>query len=780
MKVVLAEKPSVGRSLAKVLGCNKREDGYLYNDEYIVTWALGHLVELAQPADYSQNYKRWSFSSLPILPDELKQVPIERTLDQYKVVKKLIERNDVDCFIIATDAGREGELVARWILKLTNYNKDVKRLWISSQTDQAIKEGFSNLKKGDDYINLYNAAKSRAAADWYVGLNVTRALTTHYDAKISAGRVQTPTLFLICEREEEIEKFSGNFYWTVKGDFSLFNASLYVSNDSIRIESEKDLNKIKETLDSNKTAIVENIEKVNKEELQPLAYDLTELQRDANLKLGFSAKKTLDVLQRLYEYHKIVTYPRTDSRYITDDIVDTLRDRLRALVSTSFATQVINLEKKGLIVSDRFVRNELVSDHHAIIPTEQRVNVDRLSSDEKDLWQLIVIRFLEVLSPKYEYESTTITLAIDDCKFITRETVVQIEGFKGINKAINNKENKSLSNSLKKGEKISLIEYKVNKLSTDPPKRYNDASILSAMEHAGRFVEDTAIKKNLTAGLGTPATRADIIEKLIKNNYMIRNENNEFVPTSYAREIIRLVPPMLKSPALTGKWEDRLKKISTGKENSDNFIYDIKELTRKLVKDIKNSYESFSPVFKDSKTCPFCNSEMMKIVDEMGRTHYICQKLSCSYEEMIVEKRIPLTDKEISEQPKAVVKKVKKVKVVAKSTPKVVVKSTSKSANISSSASYFQNLSKTKTNSTVSKKVASKTVKTPQYRIEKVVEVVRDSKLNRNRNYQNRNNNKTNRSFVDNKYKVENSSSGGSFADFIKASEDRKKNKRKK
>ncbi len=778
MKVVLAEKPSVGRSLAKVLGCNKREDGYLYNDQYIVTWALGHLVELAQPADYSQNYKRWSFSSLPILPNDLKQVPIERTLDQFNIVKSIIERKDVESFIIATDAGREGELVARWILKLTNYNKDVKRLWISSQTDQAIRDGFSNLKSGNDYINLYQAATSRAAADWYVGMNVTRALTTHYDARISAGRVQTPTLFLICEREEEIEKFSGKFYWTVKGDFSIFNASLYVSNDSIRIESENDLNKIKNILDLNKTAIIKSIEKVNKEELPPLAYDLTELQRDANLKLGFSAKKTLDVLQKLYEYHKIVTYPRTDSKYITDDIVDTLKDRLRALISTSYASQIINLEKKGLSITDRFVRNELVSDHHAIIPTEQRVNLDRLSSDEKALWELIVIRFLQVLSPKYEYESTTITLTIEDCKFITRTTVVQNEGFKEINNNINKIEEKSIFSTLKEGDEVTLVDYKVNKLTTDPPKRYNDASLLSAMEHAGRYVEDTELKKNLTAGLGTPATRADIIEKLIKNNYMIRNEDNEFVPTAYAREIIRLVPPMLKSPALTGKWEDRLKKISNGKENSDDFIHDIKDLTRKLVDDIKHSYETFSPVFKESKTCPYCKSEMMKIIDEIGRTHYICQKLSCSYEEMIVEKKILLSDKEISNQAKAVVKKVKKVKVVAKSTPKKVVKATQKSPNVSSSASYFQSLSKTRTNSNSTNKTVSKSVVTPQYRIEKVVEVVRDSKLNRNRNYQNRNNN--NRNFIDNKYKYEKTSSGSSFADFIKASEDRKKKKRKK
>ncbi|MGD1822780.1 MAG: DNA topoisomerase 3 [Pleomorphochaeta sp.] len=767
MKVVLAEKPSVARSLAKVLGCYKREDGYLASNEYIVTWALGHLVELAQPADYSKDYKRWSFASLPILPKDLKQVPIERTKDQFKVVKSLIERDDVDTFIIATDAGREGELVARWILELTKYNKSVKRLWISSQTDQAIKEGFSNLKEGDEYLDLYNAASSRAAADWYVGMNVTRALTTHYDAKISAGRVQTPTLYLICEREEEIEKFKGKFYWTIKGDFSYFNASFYPTNDSIRINNEAQKDRVVEVLKNNRNAKVVNVEKSEKVEMTPLAYDLTELQRDANLKLSFSAKKTLDVLQRLYEYHKIVTYPRTDSKYITQDIVPTLIDRLKVLQSTPFGTESNLLQKNGLNISERFVKDELVSDHHAIIPTEQRVNLDRLSEDERALWNLIVIRFLEVLSPNYIYDSTTIHLAINDYTFKTRTTKVKQLGFKSINRKEFIEDTNNILNEIKVNDQIKLVDYKVNKSITDTPKRYNDATLLSAMEHAGRYVEDSTLKKNLTAGLGTPATRADIIEKLIRNNYMIRNDNNEFVPTAYAREIIRLVPSLLKSPALTGEWEERLKKISKGKEDSKEFIYDIKELTRELVKNIKNSYESFVPNYKESKTCPYCNSLMMKVEDELNRTHFVCQKLSCSYEEMIVEKRVLLSEEE-KQQQKKVVKKVKKVKVVAKENPSI-----NKAAKVSSSAAYFQKLStKVKVNETPIKTTSNK-----QYKIEKVVEVVRDSKLNRDKyrdNYKKSSNN-----FVDKKYKYDSSSSGGSFADFIKASENRHKKHRK-
>lgn len=766
MKIVLAEKPSVARSLAKVLNCNKRNDGYLSNEEYIVTWALGHLVELAQPAHYSQSYKRWSFASLPILPKELKQIPIERTIDQFKIVKSLIERDDVDTFIIATDAGREGELVARWILELTNFDKKVQRLWISSQTEQAIKEGFDNLKEGKQYINLYNAAQSRAAADWYVGMNVTRALTTHYDAKISAGRVQTPTLYLICEREEEIEKFSGKFYWTIKGEFDFFSASLYPSSDTIRIEKEEKVNKIKNDLDNNKVAVVENIERVERIENQPLAYDLTELQRDGNLKLGFSAKKTLDVLQRLYEYHKIVTYPRTDSRYITHDIVQTLNQRLDALKFTSFYKDVKELKSNGLNISDRFVKDEMVSDHHAIIPTEQKVNIDRLNDDEKALWSLIVTRFLEVLSKEYIYDSTTIYLNISNNIFKTRDIAVKQYGFKTLSKNEVAKEDNNLLKNLKIGDTLNLLNYKVNKLISDAPKRYNDATLLSAMEHAGRYVEDASIKKNLTAGLGTPATRADIIEKLINNKYMIRNENNEFVPTSYAREIIRLVPDLLKSPELTGRWEERLKKISNGSEDKDIFIDDIKDLAKNLVENIKNSYETFSPKFSESKTCPYCNTPMMKVVDELNRVHNICTKLSCSYEEMIVEKKVLLSEEELKQQPKKVVKKVKKVKVVAKEPIKI-----EKAVKASTSAAYFQSLSnKTNTVSPYEKKDKPKMQK---YKIVKVVEVVRDSKRNRSTNYKNNN-------FVDNKYKYNSSQTGGSFADFIKASENRYKKKNKK
>lgn len=770
MKLVLAEKPSVGRSLAKILACTEKKEGYLLGSEYIVTWALGHLVELSQPAYYSQSYKRWSFSSLPILPKELKQEPIERTIDQFNVVKSLLEREDISEFIIATDAGREGELVARWILKLSNYNKKIKRLWISSQTDQAILDGFKNLKDGELYLNLYNAAFCRAAADWYVGLNVTRALTTHYDSKMSAGRVQTPTLYLMCQREEEIEEFSGKFYWTVKANFDSFNASYYPTPDTIRIDNESDVTLVQSILEKNKIGKIINIETIQKTEQNPLAYDLTELQRDANLQLSFSAKKTLDVLQHLYEFHKIVTYPRTDSRYITDDIVPTLQSRLKAISNTEFSKDIQSILSKDLRITDRFVQNELVSDHHAIIPTEQKVNLDRLSEDEKALWKLIVRRFLEVLEDDYIYETTTLFIEIDSLIFKTRLTLSKQEGWKKFTRYNSNIEEENKFDSFILNQEIEMKDFSVKQMTTDAPNRFNEATLLSAMEHAGRYVDDATIKKNLSAGLGTPATRADIIEKLIQNNYINRNENNELVPTPIGREIIRLAPDLLKSPELTGTWEERLNNISKGKEDSEKFIEDIKELTKRLVKDIGNSHESFLPIFKDGKKCPYCKSDMMKAVDNQDRVHYICQKLSCSYEEMEVKKRVALSPEEIVKKPKMIVKKV--VKVQPKINENIVLE---KAVKASSSASYFQNIAKTGGDKPkmVVKKIATK--KEAPYKIETVIEVVRESKLNRN-NYKRR----EDTNWKNSTYNNNEVSSNATFADFIKASENRYSKKKKK
>ncbi|AEC02006.1 DNA topoisomerase 3 [Parasphaerochaeta coccoides] len=649
-KIVLAEKPSVGRELARVLGCTGKEKGFSEGPAYIVTWALGHLVELAQPAAYSESYKRWSIRDLPMLPKDLKQEVIEQTAEQFTIISTLFARPDVDGLIIATDAGREGELVARWIMKLGGWKGSVQRLWISSQTDSAIREGFSSLKDGDVYLNLYAAAESRAAADWYVGMNVTRAMTCRYDAKLSAGRVQTPTLALMCAREDEIDAFTGSFYWTLKADFGSFSASWRGKDDSARITNAQSAEDFEKSLPG-KTGKITALTAQEKTVQPPLAYDLTELQKDANNVLDFSAKQTLDVLQRLYEVHKIVTYPRTDSRYISHDIVPTLADRLRALAGTPFGPRA-GLYAGGMMRVDeqRFVQDEQVTDHHAIIPTEMKVDLKKLNTEEKALWELVIIRFLEVLSPDYTYTSTSLEAEADGQKFVTRFTVPLVQGWRDIARIIGRRsavsdedegDSDSSLSGLKEGDDVAIVSVKTRRMTTAAPERYTEATLLSAMEHAGRFVDDVSLKKRLGNGLGTPATRADIIEKLLQNHYVER-EGKSLVPTPRGRELIRLVPAQLRSPELTGRWEERLAGISDGSEDAAVFIRDIKKNASDLVDEVVASHLVFDPHFPDGKKCPYCATAMMRVVDEFERPHYICQKLSCSYEEMEVKKKVLL------------------------------------------------------------------------------------------------------------------------------------------
>lgn len=759
-KLVLAEKPSVGRELARVLNCWKREKGYIEGESYIVTWALGHLVELAQPAAYSDRYKRWSLRDLPMLPPVLSQEVIEGSKEQYECVSALLQRADIESLVIATDAGREGELVARWIMKLSGYTGKAQRLWISSQTDSAIKDGFSHLKDATLYEDLYKAAESRAAADWYVGMNVTRALTCQYDAKLSAGRVQTPTLALMTSREDEIEQFSGQFYWTLKADFGTFSASMYPTDDSIRIPEEAKAKEYEMLLAGKKGQVI-SVDTVSRSEQPPLAYDLTELQRDANTLLDFSAKETLDVLQGLYEQHKIVTYPRTDSRYITTDIVSTLPQRLQGLAETPFGLLSRQYISNGFRVDEqRFVQDLQVTDHHAIIPTEQRVDLNRLSNKEKALWELIAVRFLEVLSPDYLYRTTTLVAEVEGCRFQTRLTLSESQGWRDIARIIGKRsaatvmseedEASSTLLNMQEGDSVRILTTKVRRLATPAPSRYTEATLLSAMEHAGRFVEDAELKKRLGNGLGTPATRADIIEKLIQNHY-VQREGKELVPTPKGRELVRLAPEELRSPELTGLWEGRLSKIAEGKEDSAQFIQDIKRNAATLVDQVIRSSEVFSPNFKDGKSCPYCKTAMMKVVDEIGQNHYLCQKLSCSYEEMEIKKRVPM------QKPETVAPKV--VKVVAKAKPEGIDASTAKKRVL------------------LVKKAAPKAVaEEKNYTWETAIEVVRPSKLAYRSERREPEANSWKPKTYTSPHVVEDAPSvGGTFADFMKASEDRKR-----
>jgi DNA topoisomerase-3 len=657
--IVLAEKPSVGRDLARVLGCNRKVKGYLENGAYIVTWAMGHLVELAEPHEYDQKYRNWSLHTLPMLPERMKHRVIRQTAHQFRTIQSLFRRKDVDNLIIATDAGREGELVARWIMRLGGWKGGCQRLWISSQTDTAIREGFRNLKSGKDFENLYRAAESRAEADWLVGLNVTRALSCKYDARLSAGRVQTPTLALIVQREEEIKNFKPDSYWQVQADFGSYTGLWRSRQGATRINEERRAREIAEKVRDSRARIVK-IEAKDKSEPPPLAYDLTSLQREANSRLGFSAQKTLSTLQGLYERHKLVTYPRTDSRYISRDLVPTLKDRLKAVLASRYHSAVQALLAAELKPGGRLVNDSKVTDHHAILPTEQRAEPQRLGAEERSLWELIVARFLAVLSRPYRYRSITLITEAEGEQFLSRGIQVLDAGWKAIEESRCDREEdeeeqpqQELS-ARREGEILTVVAAEVKQGFTKPSPRYTEASLLDAMEHAGRFIEDKELKASIAqGGIGTPATRAEIIEKLLSNYYVERRGRTLF-PTARGIELVELVPGELRSPELTARWEQRLSAIAEGKEQAGEFNGDIRRRAAELVEMVKASTEEYKPRNMSDTPCPICGRSMMPVLDKKGRKMLVCQSLSCGYEQMEGERDAGFAGRGPSRKQKAV------------------------------------------------------------------------------------------------------------------------------
>jgi len=633
--LVLAEKPSVARDLAKVLNCNQNGNGFISGSKYIVTWALGHLVTLADPEAYSDKYKQWRMEDLPMLPKRMELVVIKQTAKQYGIVRGLLQRNDVDELVIATDAGREGELVARWIIEKAGFKKPVKRLWISSQTEKAVKEGFSKLRPGKEYENLYLSAKGRAEADWLVGLNVTRALTCKYNAQLSAGRVQTPTLAMIVQREEEIRKFKPVDFYSITGKDQGFSVNWIDSKGQTRTY-DKNFAEAILTKVNNREGKIAEVKKEAKKELPPLAYDLTELQRDANNRYGYSAKKTLSIMQRLYETHKLVTYPRTDSRYITDDIVPTLTERLKCITIGPYAKAAGELLKNKPNVTRRFVDNSKVSDHHAIIPTEQYVDMSSINSEERSIYDLIVKRFIAVLSQPFEYEQTTLKLEVNGETFYAKGKIVKAMGWKdvygGFSQQDEEEEDRDQSlPEVTKGQTMKLTAVRVINGKTKPPARYTEATLLSAMEHPGKFVDDKELRETLetTSGLGTPATRADIIEKLFDTFYVER-KGKEIVPTSKGIQLIGLVPEDLKSPELTAKWEQQLINISRGRANVVQFTDEMRGYAAKLVSNVIASDESFRHDNVTREKCPECGKFLLEVNGKKGRM-LVCQDRECGY-----------------------------------------------------------------------------------------------------------------------------------------------------
>ncbi|MFA7411006.1 MAG: DNA topoisomerase III [Tissierellaceae bacterium] len=640
LALVLAEKPSVARDIARVLNCKKKGNGYLEGRKYIVTWALGHLVTLGDPEEYNKKYKTWELEDLPILPKEMKLVVIRQTAKQFNIVQSQMRRNDVDRIIIATDAGREGELVARWILDKANSRKPIKRLWISSVTDKAIRDGFNNLKDGNSYKNLYESAKARAEADWIVGINGTRALTVRYNSQLSCGRVQTPTLAMIAQREEEIKKFVPKEYFGIEAATDEINFIWQDGDKNTRSFNRERIEKIVKSIRGQDARIIE-VNKKHKRTYSPALYDLTELQRDANRIYNFSAKETLSLMQGLYERHKILTYPRTDSRYLSDDMLDTLKDRLKAISIGIYGKMASKLISRPIVANKSFVDNKKVTDHHAIIPTEERVNLSNLSRDEEKIYDLVVKRFLAVLYPPFEYEQTTIRAKIKEEDFIAKGKRIIKQGWKEVYSNIYDDEEEDREEDIRdqilpaidKGQVLKIRSIRETEGKTKAPAYFNEGSLLSAMESPGKYLEshNKGLAKILeeTGGIGTVATRADIIEKLFQS-FLIESRGKDILITGKGKQLLELVPEDLKSPALTGTWEKKLALISEGKLSRGSFINEMKEYTKSIVREIKDSDLEFKHDNLTRTKCPNCGKYMLEVKSKRGKM-YVCQDRECNY-----------------------------------------------------------------------------------------------------------------------------------------------------
>lgn len=665
--LVLAEKPSVGRDIARVLHCQQKADGYIEGKEYIVTWALGHLIELQAPEGYDKKYKEWKMEDLPIMPDKLLTVVIPQTGKQYRKVQALLGRKDIGSVVIATDAGREGELVARWILQKAGWRGSCKRLWISSVTDKAIREGFAQLKDGKEYENLFRAAVSRAEADWLVGLNATRALTCKYNAQLSCGRVQTPTLAMIAKREEEIRQFKPQSYYTVQaecvcrqqGKAALQGGGTGSGRDpqirfqwkdtksgSCRTFSKERAEELKAAL-MNSELTIRKVDKKKKKTYAPLLYDLTELQRDCSRRFGYSAKETLNIMQRLYENHKVLTYPRTDSRYLTSDIVPTLKERIDSCGVDPYRQIAAKVKNRSFAGSLSFVNNAKVSDHHAIIPTEEVPELTHMTIDERRVYDLVVRRFLAVLYPPFEYEETVLTAELLDrtgIELAARGKVVLSLGWKEVygdltedTEEAEEELKEQLLPGVSEGQRIRVTSVISREGKTKPPARFQEATLLSAMENPVRYLEsgDRAQAKTLTetGGLGTVATRADIIDKLF-GSFLMEKKGQEIYLTAKGRQLLQLVPEDLKKPELTANWEMKLAKIASGSIRRDRFMQEIRSYTLELLGEIQTQEGSYRHENMTNKKCPQCGKRLLAVNGKNAKL-LVCQDRNCGYRETL-------------------------------------------------------------------------------------------------------------------------------------------------
>lgn len=648
--LVIAEKPSVARDIARVLKCSKKLNGAIEGNRYIITWGLGHLVTLADPEDYNVKYKEWKMEHLPMMPNPFKLEVIGQTGKQFSAVKNQIHRKDVEEIIIATDAGREGELVARLILEKAGSKKPIKRLWISSVTDKAISDGFAHLKNGHDYDSLYDAAMCRAEADWLVGINATRALTCKYNAQLSCGRVQTPTLAMIAKREAQIKEFKPvPFYGMTAKTGGLTLTWQDQKSKSYRSFDKERMEKLVSQL-RGEEAVVTAIKKTPKKTPAPLLYDLTELQRDANKKYGFSAKETLNIMQRLYENHKVLTYPRTDSRYLSSDIIPTLKDRLAACQTGPYRKMALMASKQTRPGKPAFVNDAKVSDHHAIIPTEQSAQLSHMTNEEWKIYDLVVRRFMAVFFPPFQYEQTQVTVEIAGEHFVASGKIIKSQGWKEVygdlqttEDETENEEDRSLKDQtlpeIKEGDRLPELYISMTEGKTKPPAPFNEATLLSAMENPIAFMEshDKKMAQTLgeTGGLGTVATRADIIEKLF-GSFLLEKRGKDIYLTSKAKQLLELVPEELKKPELTADWEMKLSRIAKGQMKKQTFMKEIEGYTQEILDEIKCGEGTFRHDNLTNTKCPRCGKRMLAVKGKNSEM-LVCQDRECGYRETVAK-----------------------------------------------------------------------------------------------------------------------------------------------
>ena len=578
---VIAEKPSVARDIARVLGADTPGKGCLKGNGFVVTWAIGHLVTQLEPNEIDARWKSWRFDSLPILPDDipLKVINEKYVVEQYNNVKTILTAPQVERIVCATDAGREGELIFRRIYKMTGCNKPFSRLWISSMTEEAIQEGFSNLKDGSEYDNLYLSAQCRSDADWLVGMNGTRAFTVRYNSVLSVGRVQTPTLSLLVQRENEIRRFVPEDYYEVEADFGTYKGK-YINNleeKQTRLKTQEEAQRIADAV-KGKDGFIESVVTERKHTPPPLLYDLTTLQREANARYGFTAQKTLDTAQALYEKHKVLTYPRTDSRHLSQD----MRGKIQKVLATlpePFAALVPPQDMRRE-PGKRVYDDTKLTDHHAIVPTGKRPG--SLSADEFRLYEMVVRQLIAAFCGDYVYDSMTAVTTVDEHRFLSRGKAEVDPGWHAANPPVSFKKDKDAEKeeqplpNLQNGQSVRVKSAKVLSKKTTPPKPYTENTLLGAMENAGRFVQDEELRRQLKErGLGTPATRAAIIERLIQVGYVQRRKS-ALIPTDKGIKLIAIAPEQLASPETTGRWEKGLNDIALGKMDPNKFMASIR------------------------------------------------------------------------------------------------------------------------------------------------------------------------------------------------------------